>query len=118
MPVRRARGTFRRESNGRLSFQVPTPYDDVFFDVVFRVGEKYNFTYHFEFLAHQCYATLERDGLTIWIGWHESCGIYVEPASEAGNHVVREIGRYLNDVLDELKWELPLTRTSAVAGDD
>ena len=100
-------GKFRRKENGLLSYEIFTPYDDVFFEIVFKVSDKFYFDNYFDFLAYQCYATLTRDKLQIRIGWHESCGIYVTPHSEEGNSVVREIGAYLNSILEELKWARP-----------
>ncbi len=97
-------GKFHRKENGLLSYEIFTTYDDVFFEIVFKVSDKFYFENYFDFLAYQCYATLSRDNLKIRIGWHESCGIYVEPCSKEGEQVVREIGAYLNSILEELKW--------------
>lgn len=105
--MKKRAGKFHRREDGRLSFQIPTPYDDVFFDIMFKVARKFYFAYRFELLYYQCYATLTRDNVTITIGWHSSCGIYVEPYTAEGNQVVREIGVYLNGIIDELKWERP-----------
>jgi hypothetical protein len=100
-------GKFHRKETGLLSYEILTPYDDVFFEIVFKVGNKFYFKHYFDFLAHQCYATLNRDNLQIRIGWHQSCGIYVESSSKEGDPVVREIGAYLNSILEELKWAQP-----------
>jgi|GEM_PF-3880624 len=97
-------GKFHRKKNGLLSYEIFTPYDDIFFDIVFKVAHKFYFAYYFDFLVFQCYATLTRDNVEIVIGWHKSRGIYVETFSKEGNQVVREIGDYLNSILDELKW--------------
>ena len=105
--MKKRAGKIHRKEGGRLSYEIFTPYDDVFFDIVFKVSNKFYFEYYIDFLAYQCYATLTRDKVEIRIGWHESCGIYVEPHSQAGNQIVREIGDYLNSILDELKWNRP-----------
>lgn len=96
-------GKFRRRENGRLSYEILMPYDDIFFKIVSSVAGKFYFSYYFEFLAHQCYAVLDREDARITIGWHESCGIYVEADSKERDPLVREIGHYLNDTLDELE---------------
>ena len=98
-------GKFHRKEGDLLSYEIFTPYDDVFFDIVFKVKDKFYFQFYFEFLAHQCYAVLTRDNMEVTIGWHQSCGIYVEPRARGGNQVVREIGEYLNNIMDDLKWE-------------